>query len=55
MCQCPTHIVETASQLASFASSYGPFAGLIPAAILGGKFGQLLLRLVAKFSFVAAR
>ena len=48
MCGCPTHIVETASQLATVASAYGPFAGLIPVALMGSKFGKWLIELVAR-------
>ena len=45
MCGCPVHVVETASQLASSVGVYGPFVGTIFAAVMGGKFGRLLLRL----------
>jgi len=49
MCGCPTHVVEAASQLASSAAGFGPLAGVVSAALVGGKFGQLLLRLRASF------
>ncbi len=45
MCGCPTHVIETASQLASTLGYYGPTLGTVGAAFIGGRFGRLLLRL----------
>jgi len=50
MCGCPTHVVEAASQLATSAGTFGPLLGVVTAALMGGKFGQFLLRLRASFS-----
>lgn len=44
MCSCPPHLIETASQLSSAASSFGPFAATFLAALMGGKIGQFLLK-----------
>ena len=40
MCGCPPHLVEAAASV----SMFGPVLGAVVAAVLGGKFGQMVLR-----------
>lgn len=45
MCGCTPHLLESASQFATNASTVAPFLGTVGAAFCGGKLGQIFLKL----------
>ena len=45
MCSCPPHLVETVSQTVSYLNGFGPFAGMVLAALAGSKIGRFLMKI----------